>query len=78
MDEELEELLGTVRKKTWILVVMLIGAALYVQAHVKHDLEQEKEIWRLNKYVSHLEHQTSIYYQRIKTLEREGHMGTPP
>ena len=78
MDEELKDLLGTVRKKTWILVIMLIAAALFVQSHVKHDLEQEKEIWRLYEYIAHLEKKTSIYYYKIKELERDKHICVPP
>tara|TARA_R110000824_G_scaffold99052_1_gene236006 strand:+ start:1424 stop:1660 length:237 start_codon:yes stop_codon:yes gene_type:complete len=78
VDEELKDLLGTVRKKTWIFVIMLFAAAFFVQSHVKHDLAQERENRALLKYISHLEIQTSIYCQRIKTLEKEGHMGTPP
>ena len=74
MDDELKELLGSVRKKTWALVVMLFAAALFVQSHVKHDFAQEKEIRNLRKYISILEKQTSIYCQRIKALERERHM----
>jgi len=78
MDEELKGLLGSVRKKTWALVVMLFAVALYVQAHVKHDLEQELENHRLLEYISHLEKQTSTYYYRIKTLEKEKYICTPP
>ena len=78
MDDELKELLGSVRKKTWALVVMLFAASLFVSSHVKHDFEQEKEIRKLLKYISHLEKQTSIYCQRIKKLERNKHICMPP
>ena len=78
MDDELKKELGSVRGKTWALLVMLFAAAFYIQAHVKHDLEQEREIHRLLEYISHLEKQTSTYYYRIKTLEREKHLCIPP
>ena len=69
MDKELRELLGTIRGKTFALLTMLFAAALFVQDHVKHDLAQELEIRQLVKYVSHLEKQTSIYYQEIRRLK---------
>ena len=78
MDEELKELLGSVRSTTWALVVMLFAAALFVQSHVKHDLEQEREIWRLLDYVSYLEKKTSIYYYKIKELEKSKYICIPP
>ena len=65
MDEELRDLLGVIRGKTFALLIMLFAAALFVEEHVKHDLAQEKEIRSLLKYISHLEKQTSIYCQRI-------------
>jgi hypothetical protein len=71
---ELKKQLGSVRKKTWILLAMFFAATLFVSSHVKHDFTQEREIRSLLKYISHLETQTSIYCQRIKALEREGHM----
>ena len=77
VDTELKELLGTVRKKTWALVAMLFIASLFVQAHVKHDLDQEKEIWHLIEYISHLEKQTAIYSRKILELERNKHTCTP-
>jgi len=78
VDKDLKALLGSVRKKTWALVVLLFAAGLFVQSHVKHDLAQEKEIRSLLKYISHLEIQTSIYYQRIKKLERNKYICIPP
>jgi hypothetical protein len=78
VDEELKELLGTVRKKTWALVIMLFAAALFIQFHVKHDLEQEREIWRLLEYVSHLEKQVTIYYNKVEQLKRAKHICIPP
>ena len=78
MDEELKKALGSVRGKTWALVVMLFAAALYIQAHVKHDLNQELEIHKLLQYISHLEKQTSTYYYKIKTLEKEKCLCMPP
>jgi len=75
---ELKKQLGSVRKKTWILLAMFFAATFFVSSHVNHDLAQERENCALLKYISHLEIQTSIYCQRIKTLEREGHMCTPP
>ena len=78
MDEELKELLGSVRKKTWALVIMLFAAALFVQSHVKHDLAQEKEIRSLLKYISYLEKQRTNYCQRIEELERNKYICTPP
>jgi hypothetical protein len=78
VDKDLKVLLGSVRKKTWALVVMLFATGLFVSSHVKHDLAQEKEIRSLLKYISHLEKQTSIYCQRIKKLERNKHICMPP
>ena len=78
MDEELRDCLGTVRKKTWILVIMLIAAALFVQSHVQHDLNQEREIWRLYEYITHLEKKTSIYYYKVKELEKNKYICVPP
>ena len=78
MDAELEKQLGSVRKKTWVLVVMLLAAGLFVQSHIKHDFAQEKEIRSLYKYISQLEIQTSIYCQRIKELKRNKYICTPP
>lgn len=69
MDEELRELLGSVRSKTFALLFMLFAAALFVEEHVKHDLTQELEIRQLINYVSHLEKQTSNYYQEIQRLK---------
>ena len=77
MDTELKELLGTVRKKTWALVIMLFMCATFVETHVKHDLDQEKEIWHLIEYISHLEKQTAIYSRKILELERNKHTCTP-
>jgi hypothetical protein len=78
MDEELKGLLSSVRKKTWVLLAMLFAATLFVSSHVKHDFAQEEENRALLKYISHLETQTSIYCQRIKSLERERHICIPP
>ena len=78
MDVELKKQLGSIRKKTWALLVMLSAATLFVQSHVEHDLAQEKEIRSLLKYISHLEKQTSIYCQRIKKLERNKYICIPP
>lgn len=78
MDEDLKKALGSVRGKTWALLVMLFGATLYVQDHVKRDLEQEREIHGLLEYISHLEKRTSTYYYKIKTLEKEKYICTPP
>ena len=78
MGVELKKQLGSVRKKTWILLTMFFAATLFVSSHVNHDLAQERENRALLKYISHLEIQTSIYCQRIKTLEREKHMCTLP
>ena len=78
VDKNLKVSLGSVRKKTWGLLAMLLAAALFVSSHVKHDLTQEKEIRSLLKYISHLEIQTSIYYQRIEQLERNKYICTPP
>jgi len=75
---ELKKQLGSVRKKTWTLLAMLFAATLFVSSHVEHDFAQEREIQSLLKYISQLETQTSIYCQRIKSLERERHMCTPP
>ena len=74
MATELKKQLGSIRKKTWVLLAMFFAAALFVSSHVEHDLAQEKEIRSLLKYISHLEKQTSIYCQRIKVLERKRHM----
>ena len=78
MDVELKELLGTIRKKTWALVALLFIAALFVQSHVKHDLNQEKEIWRLLEYITHLEKQTTIYHRKIQELEKDRYICIPP
>ena len=78
MDEELKGMFGSVRKKTWALVIMLFAASLFVSSHVEHDFAQERENRRLLKYISHLETQTSIYCQKIKALERERHMCVLP
>ena len=78
MGVELKKQLGSVRKKTWALLVMLLTATLFVQSHVNHDFAQEREIRHLLKYISQLEIQTSIYCQRIKVLEKEKHMCTLP
>jgi hypothetical protein len=69
VDDEFKELLGSIRKKTWTLLGLLFMAALFVESHVKHDLAQELEIRQLFEYVSHLEKQTSIYYQEIQRLK---------
>ena len=74
MGVELKKQLGSVRKKTWILLAMFFAATLFVSSHVEHDFAQEREKRALLKYISHLEIQTSIYCQRIKTLERERRM----
>jgi len=71
VDEELKGLLGSVRKKTWAFVVMLFAASLFVQSHVKHDLEQETEARKLLQYISLLEKQTSIYLNEIKKLKKQ-------
>ena len=68
VDDELRQLLGSVRGKTFALLIMLFAAALFSESHIKHDLAQEKQIRQLLKYVSHLENQTSIYYQEIQRL----------
>ena len=68
MDEELTKLLGSVRGKTFALLVMLFAATLYVEEHTKHDLAQELQIRQLLEYVSRLENQTSIYFQEIQRL----------
>tara|TARA_Y100000296_G_C4982990_1_gene161573 strand:- start:127 stop:363 length:237 start_codon:yes stop_codon:yes gene_type:complete len=75
---ELKKQLGSVRKKTWILLAMFFAATFFVSSHVEHDLAQETENRRLLKYISHLEAQRSIYCQRIKVLEKEKHMCTLP
>ena len=69
MDEELIRLLGSVRGKTFALLAMLFAAALFVEEHVKHDLSQEIQIRQLLEYVSHLEKQTSIYFEEIQRLK---------
>ena len=74
MGVELKKQLGSVRKKTWILLAMFFAATFFVSSHVNHDLAQERENRALLKYISHLEIQTSIYCQKIKALERERHM----
>ena len=74
MGVELKKQLGSVRKKTWVLLAMFFAATLFVSSHVEHDLAQERENRALLKYISHLETQRSIYCQRIKALERERHM----
>ena len=71
MDEELKELLGSVRGKTFALLFLLFAAALFVEKHVKHDLAQELEIRQLLEYVSHLEKQTSFYYNEIQRLRNQ-------
>jgi len=71
---ELKKQLGSVRKKTWILLTVFFAATLFVSSHVEHDFAQERENRALLKYISQLEIQTSIYCQRIKVLERERHM----
>ena len=71
MDEELKELLGSVRGKTFALLFLLFAAALFVEEHVKHDLAQELEIRQLLEYVSHLEKQTSFYYNEIQRLRNQ-------
>jgi len=71
---ELKKQLGSVRKKTWILLAMFFAATFFVSSHVNHDLAQERENRALLKYISQLEIQTSIYCQKIKALERERHM----
>jgi len=68
VDDELKKLLGSVRGRTFALLFMLFSAALFSESHIKHDLAQEKQIRQLLKYVSHLEKQTSIYYQEIQRL----------
>ena len=78
MGVELKKQLGSVRKKTWILLTVFFAATLFVSSHVEHDFAQERENRALLKYISHLEIQTSIYCQRIKALEREKHMCTLP
>jgi len=75
---ELKKQLGSVRKKTWILLAMLFAATFFVSSHVEHDFAQERENRALLKYISHLEKQTSIYCQRIKVLEKEKHMCVLP
>ena len=74
MGVELKKQLGSVRKKTWILLAMFFAATFFVSSHVNHDLVQERENRALLKYISQLEIQTSIYCQKIKALERERHM----
>ncbi len=71
VDDELKDLLGSIRGKTFALLAILFAAALFVEGHVKHDLAQELEIRQLLKYVSHLERQTSIYYQEIQALKAQ-------
>ena len=71
---ELKKQLGSVRKKTWMLLAMFFAATLFVSSHVNHDYAQEREIRGLLKYISQLEMQTSIYCQRIKALEEEKRM----
>jgi hypothetical protein len=71
---ELKKQLGSIRKKTWMLLVMFFAATLFVSSHVSHDFAQEREIRGLLKYISQLEAQTSIYCQRIKVLEKEKRM----
>ena len=78
MRAELKKQLGSVRKKTWILLAMFFAATLFVSSHVNHDLAQERENRALLKYISHLEIQTSIYCQRIKVLEKEKRMCVLP
>ena len=68
VDDDLKQLLGSVRGRTFALLIMLFAAALFSESHIKHDLAQEKQIRQLLKYVSHLENQTSIYYQEIQRL----------
>jgi uncharacterized membrane protein len=75
---ELKKQLGSVRKKTWILLAMFFAATFFVSSHVNHDLAQERENRALLKYISQLEIQTSIYCQKIKALERERHMCVLP
>ena len=74
MGVELKKQLGSIRKKTWVLLTMFFAATLFVSSHVEHDFEQEREIQSLLKYISQLEAQTSIYCQRIKALEEEKRM----
>ena len=69
MDDELREMLGSVRGKTFALLFMLFAAALFVEEHVNHDLAQEKEIRQLMRYATHLEKQTSTYYTEIQRLK---------
>jgi hypothetical protein len=71
VDDELRDLLGTIRSKTWALLIMLFAAALFVEGHVKHDLAQELEIRQLLKYVTHLEKHTGACYQEIQRLKRK-------
>ena len=78
MGAELKKQLGSIRKKTWMLLAMFFAATLFVSSHVKHDFAQEREIRSLLKYISHLEIQTSIYCQRIKALKKEKRMCTLP
>jgi len=78
VDEELRELLGSVRSKTFALLFMLFAAALFVEEHVKHDLAQETEIRQLLEYISHLEKQTTIYCQRINELKENKYICLPP
>ena len=78
MDEELKELLGTIRGKTFALLIILFAAALFVEEHVKHDLAQEAEIRQLLEYISHLEKQTTIYCQRINELKENKYICLPP
>ena len=78
MGVELKKQLGSVRKKTWVLLAMFFAATLFVSSHVRHDFTQEREHRALLKYISQLEIQTSIYCQRIKVLEKEKHMCVLP
>ncbi len=69
VDDELKEMLGSVRGKTFALLFMLFAAALFSEEHINHDLAQEKEIRQLIRYVAHLEKQTSTYYKEIQRLK---------
>jgi hypothetical protein len=78
VDVELKKQLGSVRKKTWLLLAMFFVATLFVASHVKSDFAREKEARKLLQYISLLEKQTSIYCQRNKKLERERNVCTLP
>jgi thioredoxin-related protein len=78
VDVELKKQLGSVRKKTWLLLAIFFVAILFATSHVESDFAREKEARKLLQYISLLEKQTSIYCQRIKKLERERNICTLP